>query len=163
MAQEYISRKGLEKLKELLKELIEVKRPEIINQISRAREMGDLSENAEYHAAREKQREIENEIAKLQQKVASLKVIDTENLKKDEVRFGAVVGLYDLNSKKNLLYQVVGDDETGKVGEIHKISCNSPIGRALLGQKVGNEVKVRVPAGVKHYKIKSITYPESKE
>lgn len=163
MAQEYISREGLEKIKKRLKELIEIERPEIVKRISHAREMGDLSENAEYHAAREKQQEIENEIAKLQQKVASLKVINTANLNKDEVRFGAVVELYDLKSRKSFSYQIVGEDEAGKAPGIHKISCNSPIGKALLGKQVGNEIEVRVPAGVKHYKIKGITYPESKE
>lgn len=163
MKQEYISRDGLEKLKERLKELIDAKRPEIIHRISHAREMGDLSENAEYHAAKEKQREIENEITKLQQKIATLKVINAANLKKDEVRFGAIVELYDLTRKKNLSYQLVGEDETGKAEGIRKISCKSPIGKALLGQQVGNEVEVKVPSGIKKYKIESITYPENEE
>jgi transcription elongation factor GreA len=169
MAQEYISREGLERLKIRLQNLIQNERPAIIEQIIKAREFGDLSENAEYHAAKQEQRFIEMKITKLQQKIATLNIINSDKINKNEVRFGAKVELYDLNRKISVTYKIVGEDETGKVKNVspvrnkslngvRKISCNSPIARALLGKKVSEEVMVKVPAGIIKYKIKNIKY-----
>ena len=158
MAQEYISKQGLEKLKSKLQHLIQDERPAIIEQIAIARQFGDLSENAEYHAAKERQRFIEAEISKIQHKVSILKIIYPDMVNKNEVRFGAIVELFDLNKNKYVIYKVVGEDETGKENNIRKISCNSPIAKALLGKKVGEEVKVKAPASIIKYKIISIKY-----
>ncbi len=158
MAQEYISKQGLEKLRLKLEHLIQVERPAIIEQIAIARQFGDLSENAEYHAAKEKQRFIENEISKLQQKLTNLKIINPDFVNQNEVRFGATVELFNVNKSKNVTYKIVGEDETGKENNIRKISCNSPIAKALLGKKVGEEVNSKAPIGIIKYKIISIKY-----
>jgi len=169
MAQEYITKQGFEKLKLRLYHLIQNERPNIIKQIAIARQFGDLSENAEYHAAKEKQRFIEREIAKLQQKIATLRIINSDKINKNEIRFGAEVELINLSKNTNVRYKIVGEDETGKgksissvrdksLTGIRKISCNSPIARALLGKKVSEEVTVKVPAGIIRYKIKNIKY-----
>ena len=169
MAYEYISKQGLEKLRSKLQHLIQIERPDIIKQIAIARQFGDLSENAEYHAAKEKQRFIEAEISKLQYKVSILKIINPDIINKNEVRFGAEVELLDLNKNKNVTYKIVGEDETGKENNIspvrdkslngvRKISCNSPIAKALLGKKVNEEVNAKAPVGIIKYKIISIKY-----
>ena len=169
MAQEYISKQGLERLKSKLQHLIQDERPAIIEQIAIARQFGDLSENAEYHAAKERQRFIEAEISKLQYKVLTLKIINPDMVNKNEVRFGAIVELFDLNKNKYVIYKVVGEDETGKENNIspvrdkslngvRKISCNSPIAKALLGKKVNEEVNAKAPVGIIKYKIISIKY-----
>ncbi|MCK4357804.1 MAG: transcription elongation factor GreA [Candidatus Cloacimonetes bacterium] len=158
MTYEYISKQGLEKLKSKLQHLIQEERPDVIEQIAIARQFGDLSENAEYHAAKERQRFIEAEISKIQHKVSILKIIYPDMVNKNEVRFGAIVELFDLNKNKYVIYKVVGEDETGKENNIRKISCNSPIAKALLGKKVGEEVKVKAPASIIKYKIISIKY-----
>lgn len=158
MTYEYISKQGLEKLKSKLQHLIQDERPDVIEQIAIARQFGDLSENAEYHAAKERQRFIEAEISKIQHKVSILKIINPDMVNKNEVRFGAIVELLNLNKNKYVIYKVVGEDETGKENNIRKISCNSPIAKALLGKKVGEEVKVKAPASIIKYKIISIKY-----
>lgn len=158
MAQEYISKQGLEKLKTKLQHLIQDERPAIIEQIAIARQFGDLSENAEYHAAKERQRFIEAEISKIQHKVSTLKIINPDMVNKNEVRFGAIVELLNLNKNKYVIYKVVGEDETGKENNIRKISCNSPIAKALLGKKVNEEVSAKAPVGIIKYKIISIKY-----
>lgn len=160
MAQEYISKAGLEKLRKRLEYLIQEERPAIIEEIGRARQFGDLSENAEYHAAKEKQRFIEAEISKLQAKIASLKVINTDDIDKNAIRFGATVELHDLKRNRMLNYKIVGEDETGKTGNIRMISFKSPIAKALLGKNVGDIAKVSAPAGIIEYKINNITYEE---
>ena len=159
MAQEYISKEGLENLRKRLEHLIQEERPAIIEEISRARQFGDLSENAEYHAAKEKQRFIEAEISKLQAKIASLKVINTDDIDKNSIRFGAVVELIDIRRDKILNYKIVGE-ETGKTKNMRMISFKSPIAQALLGRNIGETVKVKAPVGILEYKIKNITYEE---
>ncbi|MBN2017028.1 MAG: transcription elongation factor GreA [Candidatus Cloacimonetes bacterium] len=160
MAREYISKAGLEKLRQRLEYLIQEERPAIIEEIGKARQFGDLSENAEYHAAKEKQRFIEAEISKLQAKIASLKVINTDDIDKNSIRFGATVELQDLKRNKVLRYKIVGEDETGKMGNVRMISFKSPIAKALLGKDVGEIVKVSAPVGILEYKINNITYEE---
>ncbi|MBC8312884.1 MAG: transcription elongation factor GreA [Candidatus Cloacimonetes bacterium] len=161
MMHEYISKKGFEKLKLRLKNLIQVDRPAITDAISKAREFGDLSENAEYHAAKERQKSIEAEISKLQRKVATLKIINSEKLNKNEVRFGAIVELLDKKNNKSYVYQIVGKDETESDKNIRQISCNSPIAKSLLGKKIGDEATIKVPAGTVIYKITKIKYKEN--
>lgn len=143
---DYITMKGMVKLKEKLEHLNNVERPEIIRQVVKAREMGDLSENAEYHAAREKERMIDKEIGHIRNRINRLKMIDTEALPKDAVRFGAVVTVRD--NGKLINYRIVGIDETDfHDRDAQNISIASPIGRALLGTKKGQKVTVHVPKG----------------
>ncbi|MBC8525695.1 MAG: transcription elongation factor GreA [Candidatus Cloacimonetes bacterium] len=169
MTQEYISKEGLEKLKMKLQHLIQKERPAVIKQIALARQFGDLSENAEYHAAKEKQRFIETDISRFQQKIAKLKVINTDIINKNEVRFGAKVKLLDLNRKKIVIYKIVGEDETRKednispvrdksLNGVRKISCNAPIAKALLGKKLNDEIEVKAPAGIIKYRINGLKY-----
>jgi len=143
---DYITMKGLNKLKERLDHLNIVERPEIIKQVVTAREMGDLSENAEYHAAREQERMIDKDISHIRARINKLKVIDTDKLPKDAVRFGAVVVVKEKD--KLTKYKIVGIDETNfHKEEAIAISIASPIGKALLGTKKGQKVTVRVPKG----------------
>jgi len=160
MAHEYISKEGLERLRKKLQHLIQEERPNIIEEIGRTRQFGDLSENAEYHAAKEKQRFIEAEISKLQAKLSTLKVIDTDQIDKNAIRFGATVELLDLNRNKVLRYKIVGEDETEKTKDLRMISFKSPIAQALLGKKNCETVKVKAPAGILEYKIQNISYEE---
>jgi len=154
MAQEYISKEGLEKLRKRLEHLILEERPNIIGEIARTRQFGDLSENAEYHAAKEKQRFIEAEISKFQAKLACLKVINTDDIDKNSIRFGATVELLDKRRNKILNYKIVGEDETGKTKSVRMISFKSPIAQALLGKNIGETVKVKAPVGILEYTIK---------
>ncbi len=150
----YVTIKGLRKLKERLHYLNTVERPEVIKQVVTAREMGDLSENAEYHAAKERQRHIDKEINHLRSRISSLKAIDPAEIPKDAIRFGAIACLKDMHSGEIVRYQIVGIDETGETEEeIHQISLASPIGRGLLGKKPGEKVTIKVPAGEREFSI----------
>ncbi len=159
MMKKYISYQGMKELKQELNYLIEKERPEVIKQIANARDFGDLSENAEYHAAKERQLFIEKRILELQQKTVTLEVFNQEKIgNKDEVRFGAVIELQDKKRGRIAKYKVVGEDEAGKNGKIKLISTKSPIGKSLLGKKRGELVKVQAPIGQIEYEIKSIEY-----
>jgi transcription elongation factor GreA len=154
MNMNYITINGLIRLKERLQHLNTVERPEIIKQVVTAREMGDLSENAEYHAAKEKQRQIDKEIGHLRSRISSLKAIDPAEIPKDAIRFGAIVSLKDKQNGETVRYQIVGIDETGETDEgLHQISLASPIGKGLLGKKTGDIVTIRVPAGEHQYEV----------
>lgn len=145
---------GFEKLQEQLKSL-KAERPEIIDAIEEARAHGDLSENAEYHAAKERQGQVEASIADLEDKLSRAQIIDPTTLSGDKVVFGATVTLLDEDDKP-VRYQIVGQAEAdAKDG---KISYNSPLGRALIGRKVEDEVEVTVPAGDKFYLINKIEF-----
>ncbi|MCX8027771.1 MAG: transcription elongation factor GreA [Thermodesulfovibrionales bacterium] len=151
-----ITPEGLKKLKDELERLITVERPQIIQAIAEARAHGDLSENAEYHAAREKQSFIEGRIQELQAKIASAEVIDPSKINQDKVAFGAKVRVYDSNADDEFVFILVGPDETDvKAG---KISVTSPVGRALIGKEVGDVVKVKAPARDIEYEILEITF-----
>lgn len=151
-----ITPEGFKKLKDELDRLITVERPQIIQAIAEARAHGDLSENAEYHAAREKQSFIEGRIQELQAKIASAEVIDPSKINQDKVAFGAKVRVYDSNADDEFVFILVGPDETDvKEG---KISVTSPVGRALIGKEVGDVVKVKAPARVIEYEILEITF-----
>ena len=147
---------GFKKLEEELKTLKSIERPSVIKSIAEAREHGDLSENAEYHAAKEKQSFIEGGIADLENKISRAEVIITKKLKSNKVIFGATVTLEEVGKKKQLVYQIVGTEEADV--ESGKISISSPLARALLGKKVDESVEVYSPGGSKEYEVENIEF-----
>ena len=147
---------GFEKLEEELKILKSVERPTVIKSIAEAREHGDLSENAEYHAAKEKQSFIEGRIADLENKISRAEIIITKKLKSNKVIFGATVTLGEVGKKKQIVYQIVGTEEADV--ESGKISISSPLARALLGKKVDDSVEVYSPGGSKEYEVENIEF-----
>ncbi len=153
-----ITKKGYEALKAEVDRLKKVERPKIIEAIAEARAHGDLSENAEYHAAKERQGFIASRIADLEGKLADARVIDTTNLSSETVVFGATVTLVETASQEEKQYTLVGEDEADlKDG---KISVQSPVGRALIGHRVGDLVEVTTPARVVEYEIQAIRFEE---
>ncbi|HLG93548.1 MAG TPA: transcription elongation factor GreA [candidate division Zixibacteria bacterium] len=151
----YLTREGKDKLEAELKELKSVKRPELVRAISHARSLGDLSENAEYHAAKEAQVYLERRIAELEYMFSRARIIDENNLPVGEARLLAKVRLLELKSKEEEEYLLVTAEEADF--DHGKLSIKSPIGAALLGKKEGDTVEVKVPAGVLRYKILSVT------
>ena len=151
-----MTKESYDALQEELKRLIREERPRVIQDIAEARGHGDLSENAEYDAAKNRQSFIEGRILELQDKLARAYVVDLTNLKPDKVVFGATVTLYDTATEEEVTYRIVGEDEAEiKHG---KISCTSPVGKALIGHKLDDTVRVKVPAGLKEYEIIEIKY-----
>lgn len=148
---------GAEKMRAELHDLKTVQRPGIINAIAEARSHGDLSENAEYHAAKERQSFIEGRIAELEGKLSNAEIIDPKTLDADgRCVFGATVELEDVEKGAKVTYQIVGEDEADiKQG---KISVNSPIARALIGKSAGDVAEVRAPGGVREYEILDVKY-----
>jgi transcription elongation factor GreA len=147
---------GHQCLQEELKNLVRVERPKVVQDIAEARSHGDLSENAEYDAAKDRQGFVEGRIKELNHKIAVSQVIDTASIKSDKIVFGAKVTLFDIDTEKEVTYQIVGDDEADiKVG---KISISSPVGRSLIGHTVDEEVNIVVPSGVKVYEVTNIEY-----
>lgn len=147
---------GAEKLRAELKRRKSVDRSRIIEAISTAREHGDLSENAEYHAAKEQQSFNEGRIKEIESKLSRAEVIDPKRLQSDKVVFGAQVSLLDVESDDEITYQIVGVDEANL--EEGKISITSPLARALIGKEEGDEVEVRAPGGLRHYELLRIRY-----
>ena len=153
---EYITKEGMQRIQKRMQELIKA-RPAIIKQVVTAREMGDLSENAEYHAARERQKHLENEYNYLKSRISKLKVIDTDKIAKDAVRFGARVVLKDIDTNTIYKYRFVGVDEVFETDdEFERKSITSPIGKGLLGKKINYVAEITVPAGVRKFKILEI-------
>ena len=150
------TRDGYDRLREELNQLIQVKRPRIVADIAEAREHGDLSENAEYHAAKEQQGLNESRIVELQNKLASAQIIDTSRIQTDQVVFGATVVLQDLDNDSIRQFTLVGPDESDL--ERGRISVQSPVGRALLHHAVGDVVEVETPSKKFEYEIKEIRY-----
>jgi len=151
-----ITKKGYEALKAEVERLKREERPKIIEAIAEARSHGDLSENAEYEAAKERQGFIESRISELERRLADARIIDTSKLSSDTVVFGATVLLLDLQSRQERQYTLVGQDEADlKNG---RISVQSPVGRALIGRRVGDQVEVTTPARVVEYEIKEIRF-----
>jgi len=148
---------GAEKLRAELHELKTIQRPTIVTAISEARSHGDLSENAEYHAAKERQGFIEGRIAELEAKLGNVQIIDTKRLDADgRCVFGATVELEDTASGEKVTYQIVGDDEADiKQG---RISISSPTARALIGKYSGDVAEVKAPGGVREYEILDVKY-----
>jgi transcription elongation factor GreA len=149
--------KGAERLRAELQRLKSVERSKVIADIAEARSHGDLSENAEYDAARERQSFIEGRIAELEAKLANAQIIDPTQLDADgRCVFGATVDLEDLESGESVTYQIVGDDEADiKQG---KISISSPIARALIGKYAGDVADVQAPGGVRQYEVLDVKY-----
>ena len=133
-----------------------VERPLVIQAIAEAREHGDLSENAEYHAAKDRQSLIEGRIMELEDKIGRADVIDTSRLIGDTVKFGATVTVMDEDSEEEATYKIVGDDEADV--SVGKISISSPLSRALIGKEEGDVVEVAAPGGAKSYEIVDIAY-----
>lgn len=152
-----LTKEGAEMLKEELHRLKTKERPAVINAISEARAQGDLSENAEYDAAKERQSFIEGRIAEIEGKLANAQIIDPSLLDADgRCVFGATVDLMDLSTDDEVTYQIVGDDEADiKAG---KISISSPIARALIGKSAGDIAEVQAPGGIKEYEILDVNY-----
>ena len=134
---------------------LKLERPEIIESIEVARAHGDLSENAEYHAAKERQGQVEAMIGDLDDRLARALVIDPTTLSGDKVVFGATVTLVD-EENKTIVYQLVGQTEAD--ARVGRISYNSPLGRALIGRQVGDEVEVTTPAGERYYEISKLEF-----
>ena len=147
---------GYTALDEELKRLKTVERPEVIGAISEARSHGDLSENAEYHAAKDRQGWIEGRIAEIEDRLARAQVIDVSKLSGSQVKFGATVTVVDEDTEEEGRYQIVGEHEADvKQG---RISLTSPLSRAMIGKEVGDVVEVNTPGGVKSYEIRKLEW-----
>jgi len=149
-----ITKEGYEKLKKELEHLERVERFDVIKAIEEARAHGDLSENAEYHAAKERQGHIEARIQYLKSTLACAEVIDCENQSCDRVVFGVKVRLENIDTGEEVVYQLVGPDESDV--QQGKISVTSPLGQALIGKEEGDEVEVKTPGGLRTYEILEI-------
>jgi transcription elongation factor GreA len=147
---------GFSRLQEELEHLKKVERRAVIKAIADARALGDLSENAEYHAAREKQGFIEGRISEIESKIARAEVIDVTKLSGSSVKFGATVTLFDEDSEEETTYQITGIDEA----DIGKglLSISSPLAKAIIGKEVGHQVEVKTPSGRKSYEILNIQF-----
>lgn len=150
----YLTREGYEKLRKELEYLKKVKRKELSKAIGEARSHGDISENAEYDAAKEAQALNEKKIAELESTLSGAQMIDDENMPKDEVLIGAIVKLKDLDTGEEIEYTLVSEDESDY--SQNRISVSSPVGSGLIGHKNGQTVEIKVPAGVLKYKILGI-------
>jgi len=147
---------GLKQLETELRALKDVERPAVIRAIAEAREHGDLSENAEYHAARERQSFIEGRVKELESIISHAEVIDPRKLSGDVVRFGATVMLADEDTDEESTYQIVGQHESDIEGG--KLSVGSPLARGLIGKSLGDSVEVKTPGGSKSYEIVKVDY-----
>jgi transcription elongation factor GreA len=154
MARAPITRDGYNQLQKEMDNLTKFVRPQVMKDIEEARAHGDLSENAEYHAAKEKQAFTEKRIYDIEQRLATCEIIETCNFPTDKVGFGSVVTLENNNNGGEVTYQIVGPDESDIPSG--KISIVSPLGKALLGKEVDDEVKVQTPGGVKNYTVLKI-------
>ena len=150
--------KGHQRLLEDLKRLKTVERPKNVREIEEARGHGDLSENAEFHAAKERQSLLDVQIRDIEDKLARAQVIEVSKLSGDKVMFGATVSLADSDTGDKVVYQIVGDHEAEPKNG--KISISSPVARALIGKNEGDEVQVRTPTGVRTLEILSVEYIE---
>jgi transcription elongation factor GreA len=151
-----MTEESYQSLQEELKTLVRVERPKVVQDIAEARSHGDLSENAEYDAAKDRQGFVEGRIKELNDKVARAQVINPATIVSDKIVFGATVTVIDVDTDVEVTYQLVGEDEADiKLG---KISVTSPVGRAMIGHECDEEISVRVPSGTKVYEITNIKY-----
>ncbi|HEX2261051.1 MAG TPA: transcription elongation factor GreA [Candidatus Binatia bacterium] len=150
--------RGYQSLMEELKRLKGVERPKIVREIEEARDHGDLSENAEFHAAKERQSLLDVQIREIEDRLARAQVIEISKLSGDKVVFGATVSLADGDTGDKVVYQIVGDHEAEPKNG--KISISSPVARALIGKSEGDEVQVHTPTGVRSFEILSVAYIE---
>ena len=151
-----MTRTGFTRLEIELKRLKGVERPAVIKALEEARAHGDLSENAEYHAAKERQAFIESRVAELDSKVSRAQIIDTSNISGKTVKFGATVTVVDEDDDSEMKFQIVGEDEADIKEK--RLSVNSPLARALIGKQVGDEVEVATPSGGKFYELLKVQY-----
>lgn len=151
-----LTREGAERLRQELHHLKSVERPKVIQAITEARAHGDLRENAEYQAAREKQSFIEGRIREIEAILSQAEIIDVSQLSGDRVVFGATVELEDLETGEEVTYQIVGDVEANI--EEGRIAISAPIARALIGKEVGDIVEVKTPRGVREYEILAVRF-----
>ena len=156
MAKEPMTKYGHEKLKAELNDLNKVQRPETVEEIDIARSHGDLKENAEYHAAREKLRFIEGRIGELGELLINSQLVDPSTYTHDKVRFGSTVKLEDINSEEELTYTIVGRTESNP--DIGLISFHTPLARGLMGKEEGDEVEITLPNGKKEFEILEVSY-----
>jgi transcription elongation factor GreA len=156
MADIPITKEGYQRVVEELNKLKKIERPDIIKKIAEARSHGDLKENAEYHAARERQSFIEGRIGYLEGIIADSKVIDPLTFSGTKVLFGATVTILDLNTDEETRYKIVSEVESDPKNG--KISVTSPIGRALIGKNEGDELKVQTPSGIKEYEVVEVQF-----
>jgi transcription elongation factor GreA len=147
---------GYGRLEEELKQLKSIERPAIIRAIAEAREHGDLSENAEYHAARERQSFIEGRVLELEDKISRAEIIDVSKLSGKVIKFGATVTLIDEDTDEKSAYQIVGEDEADIKSK--RLAITAPLARALVGKKVGDQVEVTTPGGSKSYEIAKVQF-----
>ncbi len=147
---------GLAMLEEENKRLSEIERPAVIRAIAEAREHGDLSENAEYHAARERQSFIEGRLKELKGIIGHADVIDASQLSGDMIRFGATVTLADEKTDEEITYRIVGSHEADVA--MGKLSVTAPLGRALIGKILGDQAEVTTPGGTKYYEVIKVVY-----
>ncbi|MAZ48737.1 MAG: transcription elongation factor GreA [Halobacteriovoraceae bacterium] len=156
MAQNPMTLAGKKMLDSELERLIKVEREEIKTAISEARAHGDLKENAEYHAAKERQAHNEGRIAEIQGKLNTAQVVDTSKIDHEKIVFGAWVTLYSVEKDESKTFQIVGEDEAQAMDD--KISFNSPLGKALIGKEEGDEVIVKAPKGDIEYTVEGFEY-----
>ena len=147
---------GKEKIEQELEQLIKVDRENIKVAIAEARALGDLKENAEYHAAKEKQSHIEGRIGELQNKLARANVVDVKKLSGDKIFFGATITLFDHQKETSSTIQVVGEEEAMESSQ--KVSYSSPLGKSLIGRELGDEVIVKAPKGDLVYEVEDVKY-----
>jgi len=148
---------GYQKLMHELKRIKSVERPKIVAEIEVAREHGDISENAEFHAAKDKQAVLTARMRAIETKLAQAEVIDPVMTKQiDKIVFGATVTLFDNETEGEVLYKIVGDDETDIKG--NKIGISSPLARGLIGKRLGDEVVIRTPKGTKEFEVLQVEY-----
>ena len=149
---------GYNKLQTEVKDLKEVKRPQVVKDIEEALEHGDLKENAEYHAAKEMQKNIDNRLAELQNILGNSQIVDPRELAHAKISFGSTVVMTDMDTDEEFTYTIVGGSESNP--DMGLISFGSPLAKQLLGKEEGDEVKVRLPSGVKEYEIDEVKYQE---
>ena len=151
-----VTKAGYERLNDELKNLKEAERPAVIKAISEAREHGDLSENAEYHAARERQSFIEGRIQELESIISRADVIDPAKMTGDTVKFSATIDIVDEDTDEEKTYQIVGEAEADL--DNGRLNMKSPLARALIGKEEGDQVEVKTPGGTRSYEILSVKY-----
>lgn len=147
---------GYDRLEEELRRLKTVERPTIIQALEVAREMGDIAENAEYHAAKERQGFIESRVVEIEDKLSRAEIIDVSKLSGKEIKFGATVRLADEDTNKRTTYQIVGADESDI--QAGRLSITSPLARALIGKSKGDSIEVTTPGGTKGYEVVTVKY-----
>jgi len=153
-----MTQKGKQRLLDDLRRLRSVERPKIVREIEEARDHGDISENAEFHAAKEKQSLVAAQISDIEDTLARAEVIDISKLSGDKIVFGATVTLADVNSGDEVVYQIVGDHEAEPKNG--KISVSSPVARSIIGKNVGDEVQVQIPTGTRNFEILDVDFKD---